>query len=69
MTPFNPGNAPASQDLGHELDFTVQYTFNPRASILVGYSHFFAGDYFFTTPGVPYAGDAAFFWTQFQLGF
>src|SRR5262249_26249477 len=25
MTPFAPGSAPASRDLGHEIDLTVQY--------------------------------------------
>lgn len=79
MTPFKSGNAPPSSDLGHEIDFTVQYVINPRMDVLFGYSHFFAGDYYKLspvgpvapsgTPGVPYAGDASFFYTQFTWNF
>ena len=31
--------------------------------------HFFAGEYYQTTAGVPYAGDASFFYTQMALEF
>ena len=69
MTAYNPANAPASAELGHEIDFTVTYEIAPRASLLFGYSHFFAGQYYQLTPGVAHRGDADFFYTQFQLNF
>ncbi len=69
MTPFNPANAPASADLGHEIDAIVTYTLNPRMSILFGYSHFFAGRYYKLTPGVPFRGDADFLYTQLTFNF
>jgi hypothetical protein len=69
MTPYNPNNAPASADLGHEIDFTVTYAIAPRTSLLFGYSHFFAGQYYKLTPGVPYRNDADFLYTQFQVDF
>jgi len=69
MTPFNQGNAPASAYLGQELDLTASWQMNPRANLLLGYSHFFAGDYYRDTPGVPHRGDADFFYTQFTLNF
>ena len=69
MTPYNPGNAAGSTSLGQEVDTTVSINLTPRANLLFGYSQFFAGDYYFTTPGVPYAGDASFFYTQLQIEF
>ncbi|MBL9083235.1 MAG: alginate export family protein [Planctomycetales bacterium] len=69
MSAFNAANAPVSRDLGHELDMTINYTLNPRMDILFGYSHFFSGDYYRLTPGVPYRGDANFFYTQYQWNF
>jgi hypothetical protein len=69
MSAFNGANPPASADLGHELDLTVTYSINPRMDVLFGYSHFFAGDYYRLTPGVPYDGDADFFYTHFQWNF
>ena len=69
MTPFNPGNAPASRDLGHEIDLLATYTLNARMDILFGYSHFFAGDYYKLTPGLPYRGDADFFYMHFLWNF
>ena len=68
-SPFNPANAPASRDLGHEIDLLFTYTLNPRMDVLLGYSHFFSGKYYKDTPGVPYRGDADFFYTQFQWNF
>jgi hypothetical protein len=68
MTPFNPANAPGSRDLGHEIDLTATYSINPRMDILVGYSHFFAGNYYATTaPG--FRDDASFFYMQYQWNF
>jgi hypothetical protein len=69
MTPYNPGNAPASADLGHEIDVTATYAIAPRASLLLGYSHFFAGQYYKLTPGVPFRNDADFFYVQYQMDF
>jgi hypothetical protein len=68
MTPFTPGVAPGSADLGHELDFLATYSLGPRASLLAGYSHFFSGDYY-DTPGLPFSGDGHFFYLQYQLNF
>ena len=69
MTPFNQANRPASNDLGHEIDLTATYIISPRADLLFGYSHFFSGQYYKQTPGVPFRGDADFFYTQFQVNF
>ncbi|MCI0357087.1 MAG: alginate export family protein [Planctomycetaceae bacterium] len=69
MTAFNPGNAPASTELGHEIDLLFTYNINPRMDVVFGYSHFFAGDYYALTPGAPYSGDADFFYTHFQWNF
>ncbi len=67
--PYNPGNLPASSNLGKELDAMVTFKLSPRSDLVFGYSHFFAGDYYFDTPGTLYAGDASFFWTQFHVNF
>jgi hypothetical protein len=69
MTPFNPANAPASRELGHELDLLATFTVHPRCEVLLGYSHFFAGDYYRQTPGVNFQGDADFFYTQLHYNF
>lgn len=63
-----PGTA-GSQDLGQELDVVATFLINPRVNLLFGYSHFFAGDFYATTPGVPYNGDADFFYTQLHVNF
>ncbi len=69
MTPFNPGNAPGSVRLGQEVDLLATWSFHPRQEMQFGYSHFFAGAYYETTPGVPFNGDADFFYTQYQIRF
>lgn len=69
MTPFNPTNAPASVRLGQEIDLLATWAFHPRQELLFGYSHFFAGAYYENTPGVPFTGDADFFYTQYQIRF
>jgi hypothetical protein len=69
MTPFNPGNLPANTQLGHEVDLLATITLHPRATLMFGYSHFFPGDYFDETPGVPYRDDADFFYTQAEFNF
>jgi hypothetical protein len=67
MTPF-ANVTPGSADLGHELDFTASYTINARTNLLLGYSHFFSGAYY-DTPGLPYSGDADFYYSQITIGF
>ncbi len=54
---------------GQELDFTLQYTFNPRCDVLFGYSHFFPGDFVKNTnpPGV--TGDVDFYYSQWTYRF
>lgn len=69
MVPFNTAAAPASADLGHEIDTTIQWNISARTDLLFGYSHFFAGDYYKLTPGVPFRGDADFFYTQYTVNF
>jgi hypothetical protein len=69
MTAFNAANAPASRDLGHEIDLIFTYVVNVRSEVLFGYSHFFAGDYYRLTPGVPYRDDANFVYCQYHWNF
>lgn len=68
MTPFN-GALPGSTDLGHEIDLIASYKIDARQNLLLGYSHFFSGDYYDMTPGVPLSGDADFFYTQYSINF
>ncbi len=69
MTPFNGGNAPGSADLGHEIDLIASYKVNARQNLLFGYSKFFGGEYYSTTPGVPFNGDAEFYYAQWTVNF
>jgi hypothetical protein len=69
MAPFNPGVLPGSPELGHEIDCLFTWAVGPRAQLAFGYSHFFAGDYYDTTPGTPFAGDADFFYTEWTFEF
>jgi hypothetical protein len=68
MTPFFPGITPGNAELGQELDCALSYAFNPRTNVVFGYSHFFSGRYY-DTPGLPFNGDADFFYTQLQFNF
>ena len=68
MTPYNPGNAAVSKDLGHEIDLLWTIAINPRHNLMIGYSHFNSGDYY-NTPGVAFAGNADFFYSQYQVQF
>jgi hypothetical protein len=68
MTPFAPGVTPNSADLGQELDLIAAYKLSPRTGMLLGYSHFFSGAYY-DTPGLPYSGDANFFYVQYHVNF
>ncbi len=58
-----------SRDLGHEIDVVLTRSLTPRSSVLFGYSHFFAGNYYATTAGVPFNGDADFTYVQWHLNF
>lgn len=71
MTPYAglPAGSSGSKDLGHEIDVILTRTLTPRSSVLFGYSHFFAGNYYATTAGVPFNGDADFFYTQWHMNF
>jgi hypothetical protein len=69
MSPVNPNNRPVSRDLGHEIDLLATISLTPRMDLLLGYSHFFSGDYYHLTPGLPYRGDADFFYVQYHWNF
>jgi Alginate export len=69
MTPFNAANPAGDKELGHEIDTLFTIDLNPRNSVQLGYSHFFAGDYYETTAGVPTNEDARFFYMQYQSRF
>ena len=71
MTPYNAANAPQARELGHEVDLIATYKICPRKSVLFGYSHFFAADYYNTTtlPACADGADADFFCTQFHVNF
>src|SRR5207244_5258885 len=68
-TPFAPGSTPASRDLGHEIDLLATITLNARMDIVLGYSHFISGSYYKLTPGLPFRGNADFFYVQYQWNF
>ena len=68
MQPYNTNTAAADKDLGTEIDVLFNITVDPRSNILLGYSHFNAGDYYQETAGVP-SNDADFFYAQFQRRF
>lgn len=87
---YNAGGRPIYQDptggsgtdIGQELDLLLQWTMTARTNLWVGYSHFWAGDYFdsplIQTPGQPAGGiatngsdgkDSDFLYTQFTVRF
>jgi len=67
MSAFAAGNG--SQYLGQEIDFIGVYNFHPRMNVLLGYSYFFAGEYYGAGGSTPYSGDADFFYCQFTVNF
>ncbi|TWU23879.1 hypothetical protein Pla52o_18020 [Novipirellula galeiformis] len=69
MQPYNTTALAEDKELGHEIDVALNVNLNPRSSLLFGYSHFFAGDYYDETPGVMSNDDAQFVYTQFQTRF
>ncbi|TWU15229.1 alginate export family protein [Allorhodopirellula heiligendammensis] len=67
MTPYNDTTQAQSKDLGHEIDVLLNYNVNPRNNVVLGYSHFNAGDYY-ETPGIRPANannNADFFYFQY----
>jgi hypothetical protein len=73
LAAFNPGGTVGSRDLGHEIDLMATYKLNPRSSMLLGFSHFFAGKYYETSTNASgdalFANDASFFYTQWHYNF
>ena len=68
MQPYNTNTQAGDKELGHEIDVLFNVTLNPRNNMLIGYSHFNAGDYYDTTAGNP-NNDADFFYLQYQTRF
>jgi len=56
----------AGQDVGQELDLVVKFGMTPRADLLFGYSHLFAGDFVTTTTGFT---TSDFFYSQLSVRF
>jgi hypothetical protein len=73
MTPYNSTSAAGDRELGHEIDVLFNVALNPRHNVLLGYSHFSAGDYYDATANLPTGvvgdADADFFYAQFQTRF
>lgn len=71
MRPFNglAAGSAGSQELGHELDLALTWAPNKATQIRIGYSHFWAGRFYDTTPGVPTNSDADFLYSHFQITF
>ncbi len=70
---FNPGGTVGSRDLGEEIDVTGTYKVTPRSDLCLGYSHFFAGNYYHESTTATgqrlFAGDADFFYAQWLYNF
>ncbi len=56
-------------DVGQELDLLWQVQVNPRADVLFGYSHFWAGDFVRATNPAGVSGDADFYYSQWSYRF
>ena len=69
LVPFNTTALAGDRELGHELDLVFTFAPNPRNRLVLGYSHFFAGKYYNTTPGVPSTDDGNFFFSEYQIRF
>lgn len=69
MSAFAPGITPGDDELGQEIDFLMSIGITERSNLVLGYSHFWAGDYY-DTPGLPFNGDDAdFFYAQWLRNF
>lgn len=55
--------------VGQELDLLLQYVVNPRADVLFGYSHFWAGNFVKATNPVGVSGNAGFYYSQWSWRF
>ncbi len=69
QAPFNTTALAGDRELGHELDLVLTFQPNPRHRFSLGYSQFFSGKYYSTTPGVPSTGDGSFLWSEYQSVF
>ena len=58
-----------SQTLGTELDLMVNYDFSDQTQFRFGYSYFWAGKFYDTTPGVPSNDDASFLYSHISYRF
>ena len=58
-----------SQTLGTELDLLATYNFDSQTQFRFGYSHFWSGSFYDTTPGVPTNLDGSFLYSHFQYKF
>ena len=58
------------QDLGQELDLTALWNINARWNVLLGYSHFWRGDFWGTNPSPGLVDvDADFYYAQLTWNF
>jgi hypothetical protein len=59
-----------SRELGQEIDLYATWKIDNRKEIVLGYSHFFSGDWFKTnpTPGL-FRGDGDFYYMHWQVNF
>jgi Alginate export len=73
LSPFLPGGTVGSKDLGHEIDLLGTYKVNKRSDLVLGYSHFFSGDFYRLSRNAAdnpiFNGDADFFYTQWHYNF
>ncbi len=60
-----PAQSTTSKDWGDEIDLVASYAIHPRSNILVGWSHFWAGNKIVSAN----KSDADFFYTQWMLNF
>jgi hypothetical protein len=64
------GGVTDSSELGQELDVTVVNKYNANTKIMLGYSHFSAGEALRAIRGATYGNDDAnWFYTQIHVGF
>lgn len=59
-----PAGSAGSQTLGTELDLLFTYDVNEQTQLRFGYSHFWSGSFYDTTPGVPTNLDASFIYSH-----
>ncbi|MCH5372569.1 MAG: alginate export family protein [Planctomycetes bacterium] len=71
MTPYaGLTSGTGVRDLGHEIDLTATWSMTARTDLLLGYSHFFAGDFYDSVPfAAALPNNADFFYTQFTVNF